>query len=295
MTKKLNLSILALAALSIVTVPVCAQTMKTEPWLEVPETERPLSTNIIRTASMSDPVTGKTTRNFTYAYAPAEGLSLWVAYPLNRGLIGQGSRTDAWDYDPDLPKEIQRVIYKSYGMSSNEYEHFDRGHQIPSADRLQAKANRRTFAFTNIAPQDPTFNGGLWNDFEQRVRSWAKRSDTLYVVTGVMLESEKTVADNLGNAVKVPSHFWKAVLRRNTDKRGKVHWSMCAVVLPNTPRRSYGFKDAGPVLMKESCAISTLERYTGLKFFPELEKIVGKEEYRKLKTEDPADEAWWWN
>lgn len=274
---------------------LAARTASAQPWLEVPQVQNSPWQHVVRTSTMSDPVTGRETRNFTYAYAPSAGVSLWVAYPLNRGLIGEGSRTDAWDFDPDLPQGIQRVLYKGFGPGENEHERFDRGHQIPSADRLSPKANRRTFAFTNIAPQDPTLNGGLWTDLEQRVRSWAKRSDTLYVVTGVLLEDSKTVADNEGNAVTVPSHFWKTVLRKNTDKHGRVHWSMCAIVLPNVPRRSRGFKEAGPVLRIESIPVKSLERYTGLEFFPELKKIIGEEEYLKLKAAHPLNENWWWN
>ncbi len=287
--KKIFTFTIALITAALLAAPM----LSAQSWLEVPQVQDTPWQHVVRTATMSDPTTGKETRNFTYAYAPAAGVSLWVAYPLNRGLIGEGSRTDAWDFDPDLPQNIQRVLYKSFG--EDEHGHYDRGHQIPSADRLSTKANRRTFAFTNIAPQDPTLNGGLWNDLEQRVRSWAKRSDTLYVVTGVLLEGTRTVSDNDGNAVTVPSHFWKAVLRKNTDKYGRVHWSMCAVVLANVPRRSHGFKEAGPVLRNESIPVKSLERYTGLEFFPELKKIIGEEEYLKLKTAHPLNENWWWN
>ena len=105
----------------------------------------------------------------------------WVAYPLNRGLIGAGSgRTDAWGLDPNLPQEHQPVLYESWGVGW-----LDRGHQIPSADRLRDGDNQQTFYGTNMTPQiGKKFNQGIWAKLEGKVRSWSDKYDTLYVVTG---------------------------------------------------------------------------------------------------------------
>ena len=149
---------------------------------------------------------GQSLRSFTLRYDPDRRISLWVAYPLNAGLIGTGSRGDGWAPDPGLPESIQPVLYKGFRYGSG----YDRGHQIPSADRLDAKANAQTFTFTNATPQLHDFNGGIWAELEKVVRTWAKRSDTLYVVTGV-IPGNKTIPDNVGNDVNIPSAYYKAV------------------------------------------------------------------------------------
>ena len=123
--------------------------------------------------------TGKVTRNYSFLWDRDNLVSHWVAYPLNKGLIGNGTRTDAWSYDPKVPREDQPRLDWAYDGG------YDRGHQLPSADRLTRAANQQTFYFTNMTPQiGRRFNQGIWANLETKVRSVAIACDTLYVVTG---------------------------------------------------------------------------------------------------------------
>ena len=90
-------------------------------------------------------VGGKTMRSWSFDYDPVAMVSHWVAYPLNKGLIGSGSRTDEWGLDPKIPEEYQPVLYK--GFKSPTDTRYDRGHQLPSADRYNYDANVQTFYF----------------------------------------------------------------------------------------------------------------------------------------------------
>ena len=117
-------------------------------------------------------------RNWSFLWDYENHLSHWVAYPLNKGLIGKGGRTDIWGYDPLIPADQQPNITVTYGGG------WSRGHQIPSADRLDREANISTFYATNMTPQNYDFNGEIWADLEQQVRSYSSKCDTLYVVTG---------------------------------------------------------------------------------------------------------------
>ena len=128
---------------------------------------------------------------------------------MNSSLIGNGSRTDEWDYDPLVPREEQPVLFKAYKGG------YDRGHQLPSADRLSRAANEQTFYFTNMTPQlGSRFNQSIWENLEGKVRNWARAADTLYVVTGCVLDHTLGVAyDNNGKAVTVPGGYFKALLR----------------------------------------------------------------------------------
>ena len=47
-----------------------------------------------------------------------------------------------------------------------------------------------SFYLSNMSPQDPGFNRGIWRQLEARVRDWADLHGEVFVVTGPVLESE---------------------------------------------------------------------------------------------------------
>lgn len=234
-------------------------------------------------------VDGTPVRSFTYRYDTGKRISLWVAYPLNTGLIGTGSRGDGWTPSPDISERQQAVLYKGFQYGSG----YDRGHQIPSADRLRPEANAQTFVFTNATPQNHDFNAGIWADLEKLVRTWAKRSDTLYVVTGVV-PGTKTINDNAGHPVNIPFAYYKTVLRKNTDRYGKVHWSTCSVMLLHSDIREGTWPENLLFFKENSLSLAELEKITGETYFPLAEKIIGSADWQAMKRTEPSGRAWWW-
>ena len=84
--------------------------------------------------------------------------------------------------DPKVPSHS--ADWRNYRGSG-----FDRGHLCPAGDRRYSEsAYNQTFYTSNISPQDPEFNAGIWNDLEQQVRRWCKRYGPLTVITGGVLE-----------------------------------------------------------------------------------------------------------
>ncbi len=172
-------------------------------WLELPEKKSGLEfyTHPMHFGSVN-------CRNYSFAYDRSKLVSWWVAYPLNDDLIGGGSRTDAWGYDPKLPESAQQRLAGGYKTSG-----YDRGHQLPSADRLSRIANIETFYYTNLTPQKSAFNQGMWGTLEDKVRVWARAMDTLYVVTGCQVEEPLGYAsDNDWTEVAIPSAYFKALV-----------------------------------------------------------------------------------
>jgi len=220
-------------------------------------------------------------RNWSFDYDYDSYLATWVAYPLNNGLRGNGSRTDAWGYDPLLPSEWQQAIVDgAYGTGHS------RGHQLPSADRLTYAANVSTFYATNMTPQDYYFNGGIWVDLENKVRSCASSSDTLYVVTGCVVDDESDVIrDRGGHLVRVPSAYFKALLRYYPASSTGETYTACGYFLPHTS--AIANDDFG----NYSMSIDELEKKTGLEFFVNLAEKVGAENARKIKSQEPS--SWW--
>ena len=150
---------------------------------------------------------GKEIRSWSYLWDEEHLVAHWVAYPLNSKLIGSGSRTDEWGLDPKLPRDKQPVLFSGFSGG------YQRGHQLPSADRYNRDANIQTFYGTNMTPQNGSLNGGVWAKLEGRVREWSHKFDTLYVVTGCTVKgSTRKAYDNDGKAVTVPTGYFKALL-----------------------------------------------------------------------------------
>ena len=158
-------------------------------------------------------------RNYSVFYDAANLMPRWVAYPLNSSLCGDGKRSDKWEENPDpkIPQQYQPYTDSSWGVSG-----YDRGHMVPSADRVvNPQANWQTFYPTNIAVQNSQFNQNLWGNLESMVRAWSGECDTLYVVTGVVPSESRFIVDRGGNRVNVPEGFYKALLKGNVEKDDK--------------------------------------------------------------------------
>lgn len=233
------------------------------------------------------------TRNWSCYWDYDDRVSLWVAYPLNNTLIGSGSRTDAWGLDPLLPASQQYAITTSASRSSEGYRRYysdpiyDRGHQIPSADRLSYKANVSTFYPTNMTPQTGKFNSGIWARLEDKVRTYSKQPgiDTLYVVTGCTIEGSKTfVNSGDGKKITVPTHYFKALLYKGSNSATVADGYMAAgFLLPHDAAIANGNA------MDYIYSISDLEELTGIDFFPNLAKKLGTEKAMRIETEEPND------
>ena len=161
-------------------------------------------------------------RNFTYCFDPSVRASLWVAYPLHSShMTGEGNRNySEFTYDPIVDDELQAYMNKSYNGW------YDRGHQIPAADRkCSQQMMDQTFYATNMTPQQSNFNQGKWGVLEGRVRNQVC-SDTLFVVTGAYFGGvhdssiDSKTTDRMGNNCPTATHYYKALLRTSKGNTG---------------------------------------------------------------------------
>lgn len=235
------------------------------------------------------------TRNYSFLWDYDNLVAPWVAYPLCKWNIGNNiKRTNAWGLDPLLPEGKQPVLFRGFSEGNNGW--YARGHQIPSADRLTSyESNSMTFYGTNMTPQiQDGFNGDIWATLEDKVRGWARDSDTLYVVTGCVIdykdgETVKYALDNNGKKVTVPTAYYKAVLRyMKSSTFGYSGYSACAVWLDHKVYSSSSISSS------YSMSVDDLEKKTGIDFFVNLPAKVGEETAAKIESEDPAKVSWWW-
>ena len=223
----------------------------------------------------------KTYRNYSFAWSQNDLLSLWVAYPLCSSYIDKAiDRTEAWSYDPLLGEELSPAPFKGYAG------HYARGHQLPSADRMCCRAaNEQTFYGSNIMPQLDDHNEGVWNRLESYVRSIAEKADTLYVVTGCVVDgSVERTTDSDGKFITVPVAFYKALLRYGDGGQ----WDCAAFY---TDHRNYGKKNFD--LKSLSMSVDELEKKTGMDFFVNLPGKIGQRESAALEARDPASSSVW--
>ena len=222
-------------------------------------------------------------RNWSCYWDYKEHMSLWVAYPLNNGIKGSGTgRTEAWGFDPLLPSSIQpNLSGSSYGGG------WTRGHQLPSADRQRSKTeNATTYYSTNMTPQEYDFNTGIWVDLENNVRKYASTADTLYVVTGAIWDqSTRWSGSSSGFAVKIPTHYFKALLYSGSSAYAKnTEGFMMAGFL--IPHEGYSGK-----YTNYRISIDELEQKTGIDFFPALERM-DKSLSQQLEAATPNAQFW---
>ncbi len=185
---------------------------------------------------------------FALLYDDAYRQARWVAYELTRDeTSGRFKRTDRFMPDP----------LASQGTASDaDYlrSGYDRGHLAPAADMGWSEvAIAESFYYSNISPQTPGFNRGIWKRLEERVRDWAIEYDAVYVVTGPVLTPGAPVIGP--DRVAVPAYFFKVLL----DFRGQSVKGI-GFILPNA--------SSSLPLTHFAVPIDSVERVTGIDFFP---------------------------
>ena len=186
-------------------------------WMEAPATPASLGGNYLLTLRAD--MGGKNVRNYSILYDPSRYASLWTAYVLCEDHRGSGTG-GSWRKNPMIPEEKQANVEHAY--PSVDGVTYDRGHQIPNADRNGVNGMQaQTYYWTNSTPQIAAFNQGVWNTLENQVRAAVPSSDSLYVVTGPVYQTvggSETVrtlknSSNDGKIVPIPNYYYKVILK----------------------------------------------------------------------------------
>lgn len=185
---------------------------------------------------------------YTLSYNEAHEQANWVHYKLNPAFLsGSTPRTDSFKPDPLVStKSAQLSDYKGSG--------YDRGHLAPAADmKYNSLAMLESFYMSNMSPQNPSFNRGIWKRLESLVRGWGEKFE-IYVSTAGVLGSNSLGAIGK-NRVTIPSEYYKVIYA--PDKN-----IMIGFLLSNR-------KQSGS-LSSYAVSIDKIESLTGIDFFSEL-------------------------
>lgn len=123
---------------------------------------------------------------YTLSYSEADEQPEWVYYELTPALVNVSqSRKDEFRPDPMISTISAQL--EDYNVPV-----YDRGHLCPAGDmKLNRTSMSETFYLSNMSPQERSFNRGIWNKLEAKVRKWAITEGRIYVVTGGVLTSNK--------------------------------------------------------------------------------------------------------
>jgi len=195
---------------------------------------------------------------YTLSFNKKHKQANWVAYELTSDeLDGHSERVNKFTIDPMVKNgSANDADYKNSG--------YDRGHMAPAGDMTwSGTAMSESFYYSNMSPQVPSFNRGIWKKLEEQVRSWASENKKLYIATGPVLTSN---LPTIGlNKVSVPSYYYKAILYYESSNSKAIGFILKNQA-SNFPLSNY------------AVSIDSLEKFTNIDFFYQLpdneEKVI---------------------
>lgn len=192
----------------------------------------------------------------------------WVAYELTDWEVeGEVPRYDKFKPDPMVPQNVT--------ATTNDYKHsgYDRGHMAPAADmKWDEQAMKESFYLSNICPQNPNLNGGVWKYLEEQVRDLASQKGKIFVVCGPIVNDTSTTIGE--NKVVVPQAFFKVLLQKENNE---IH----------TIGFVYENKSGKRPMSTYAMTVDEVEEITKIDFFPSLPDKIEK------KTESQVDFSKW--
>jgi endonuclease G len=184
---------------------------------------------------------------YTLSYNESHEQPNWVMYMVTKTELETkvAKRKNNFKEDTSIVTgSAQLVDYKGSG--------YDRGHLAPAATFVDnQKEMDESFYMSNISPQEPGFNRGVWKRLEEYERKVAMEKDTVYVICGGILTDDlKTIGPN---KVSVPVLYFKIIYTEG--------WMMC-FILKNE-------KSSEPLYMFKQ-SLETVQKMTKIDFRPTL-------------------------
>jgi len=193
----------------------------------------------------------------------------WVAYELTKEETNKRfKRANKFVEDPLVTTgSANNADYSGSG--------YDRGHMAPAADMGWSSVTMtESFYYSNMSPQVPAFNRGIWKSLEELVRSWAIENEAVYVVTGpVLTKGLPTIGSD---RVTVPKYYYKVILDYTEPGIKGIGF-----LLPNA--------GSNEPLQSFAVSIDSVESVTGIDFFPLL-----PDEQERFIEKTLTVNAWTW-
>jgi len=190
---------------------------------------------------------------YSLGYSDSLKLALWVSYYSRKDWVDASPLTGRkFKPDPDIPPQFAAKNSDYYGSG------YDRGHLAMQADMRgrSVQCELEACYLSNVAPQVPRFNRGIWLELEEKIRDYVRRDGDCWIITGPVFFGpvKKTIGED---SIPVPDAFYKIVV---DTVRGTL--VAAAFVIPN--KSSQFPPDSFAV------SIDSVEALTHIDFFPDL-------------------------
>lgn len=183
----------------------------------------------------------------------------WIAYELTLDEVygNQAERKSGFKQDKTiLGGTATNEDYRKSG--------YDRGHLAAAADMkfsLQAMAD--SFLYSNVSPQVPAFNRGIWAELEAMTRFWAVVNKSVLIAIGPVFLSDEPFF--IGpQEIPVPDAFYRVIVDWSLPERKGI-----AFLIPNAKQKASVFSFC--------CSIRDIEELTGIDFFAFLPDDIEEE------------------
>lgn len=212
-------------------------------------------------------------RNYALGYSYYFRQAKWALEIVNPNKAGL-ARSNNFRPDYRIP-DIFRADLVDFVDSG-----YDRGHLVASEDQIETQIqNSETFLLSNMTPQAPQFNQGIWKKLETEIRRLAAKPKIYetYVICGPLFYFDQPVksigaGDDNEVTIPIPNAYFKSILTENN--RGTLN--MWSFVLPNEPTTKE--------LETFRTATKHVEKLAGIKLWERLEgSKVSREKSRVRK------------
>ena len=142
--------------------------------------------------------------SFDVCYSCRHKTPLSVTYVIRREDVTGKRKRPAFSFRPDyrLPAKC-RSYPKDYAGTG-----YDRGHLAPAGIFGGWKERKETFLMSNVAPQKPSVNRGVWAKIERYARIMAVHYGKVEVTTGVCFDGEGSY---IRHGVEIPDRWYKII------------------------------------------------------------------------------------
>ena len=183
---------------------------------------------------------------------------VWCAYHVTREAKFEAGKRPSFLIDRGVPAAPRPDAYVKSG--------YDRGHMAPNyaiATRYGDAERRKTFLMSNVAPQTPALNRGVWREVEHRIADlWAARYGEIWVVVGCVSPQHGSGGTVGGTDIDVPTAFYQVIVaQEGMDVR-----AMAMLFGQDVAWNEWAARNL--------VSIDELERITGLDFNPELPSFI---------------------
>lgn len=202
---------------------------------------------------------------FTIGYSNRLRHPVWCAYRIPEEAKFPIAKRPGFKKDKAFKSSPKAADYAKTG--------YDRGHMAPNyaiMSRFGEEAQRKTFLMSNVVPQTPELNRGIWREIEHRSADlFTSKWGNVWVIVGAISEGCETLS---GTDIDVPTAFYQIIaVKSDSDIRAVAFLCNQEVPWKTWPRHYI-------------VSIDELEERTGFDFFSELDDPIEE----KLESQTPT-------